>query len=666
MRLRILPAILVSTAMLSAQATNPAYLSLFPAPDRVIHDVKGTNALDTVAHQMAALAHLIRMVEDLSGGRAARRQLLPEETRVCKSYSDAYTALWKPIENTFPTPEDKKKFLALLDEYNFDQRIQNEMVKMYPAIGEQYSAYLAGVRARQKARMDENTRAVEAAKANDAATAQHQRQQQQPPPKAAQSKSERDLALCVQSGRSELTCMAESLGKGINGMIGEIAPGMEIPTPPPGVRMHGVYQSQGGAIVVFGDEMGQIGCGEVRAPARYTVELKNNQMLVKIDHNGKLIVMPLREDGKLVSSGPLTVTGSVPSGSTTTQTYGTTTKTTMEQQQISAGEVRNYSPAEVTRNGMEYSVKAPKTTSTYGPTGTTTTPTYTTKTASCTLGLMSPNAAATSLTVENLLGNLGGGSKLPQPAAGLRMTGTFSAAGGMSVKFYPESAMMICRDASQAYSYTVEKKDSLILVKVMDGAKAVVLTLHPDGSLSGAGSFEAPSLRGCAFAVMTPEKEGAAKSAETTATTATLATPNNPSGGPASLSIASGFTVSAGTPNPLAGHTFTLLKDSLETILGKVGFQTTADISAIQAMFSACTNRDPSCRSAVDAMNAQTAAGIKSDSTGNAQFGSLPAGTYYLVGSARLNNRLTVWNLKVELQPGANSVILGPNNAAVK
>jgi hypothetical protein len=85
------------------------------------------------------------------------------------------------------------------------------------------------------------------------------------------------------------------------------------------------------------------------------------------------------------------------------------------------------------------------------------------------------------------------------------------------------------------------------------------------------------------------------------------------------------------------------------------------------------------------ALSEHTVATAKTDINGRASFPALPAGTYYVYGTANqfvktgatgtvsgntvtLNDTgyqaATIWNLKVVVRPGQNTVTLTPDNAA--
>jgi hypothetical protein len=77
----------------------------------------------------------------------------------------------------------------------------------------------------------------------------------------------------------------------------------------------------------------------------------------------------------------------------------------------------------------------------------------------------------------------------------------------------------------------------------------------------------------------------------------------------------------------------------------------------------ACGTRTPDCQKSLDAIKADAASAIRADANGNAIFPGVPAGTYYLMISARYNNQPIVWGQKVELKAGANSITLDQRNA---
>lgn len=53
----------------------------------------------------------------------------------------------------------------------------------------------------------------------------------------------------------------------------------------------------------------------------------------------------------------------------------------------------------------------------------------------------------------------------------------------------------------------------------------------------------------------------------------------------------------------------------------------------------------------------------RGDTTGKAILPGVPPGIYYLLVSIRINNQPILWDVKVDLKSGANSLTLDPQNA---
>jgi hypothetical protein len=71
----------------------------------------------------------------------------------------------------------------------------------------------------------------------------------------------------------------------------------------------------------------------------------------------------------------------------------------------------------------------------------------------------------------------------------------------------------------------------------------------------------------------------------------------------------------------------------------------------------------PDCQKILDAVKADAASAVRADANGAGTFPGVPAGTYYLMISTRVNNQPLVWDQAVQLKPGANSITLDRNNA---
>lgn len=71
---------------------------------------------------------------------------------------------------------------------------------------------------------------------------------------------------------------------------------------------------------------------------------------------------------------------------------------------------------------------------------------------------------------------------------------------------------------------------------------------------------------------------------------------------------------------------------------------------------------------AMNAISLRSAAQITTDSNGNGTFPAVPAGAYFLFGRFKdsAHGGVFIWNLRVDLKPGHNSVLIGPSNTAAK
>ncbi len=106
------------------------------------------------------------------------------------------------------------------------------------------------------------------------------------------------------------------------------------------------------------------------------------------------------------------------------------------------------------------------------------------------------------------------------------MHGIFAASTGISVQFFPESAVLGCGpDAARAYPYTVLTGAGRVAIRIDAADRPLSLALRPDGSLdAGSGSYQvhgrtvtgqnengdftfAPLEQTCSLAVLTPSKE---------------------------------------------------------------------------------------------------------------------------------------------------------------
>jgi hypothetical protein len=407
----------------------------------------------------------------------------------------------------------------------------------------------------------------------------------------------------------------------------------------------------------------------------------------------------LRADGTIVGPGPLTIDGVVATGSG----GGQATPGHDESQTVTTHESMNgYEAAQHAGD----SNLANRGDGTYDYTRTTTqtthvagapTPVYSTfspRRATCpALNLSSKGASVGMQTMQtDLLKTMFGGDKGPPTPPGIRMQGIFADAGGFSVQFFPESAVLGCGpDAARAYPYSVEAGGAGAVVHINAPDHPLALAFRPDGSLDpeSSGPYQvhgrvvtgqndngdftfAPLEQSCNLGVLTASNaipSGGGKAATMMASAGShggaidngggrVSTPAAPLGN-ATLAITSGL---PGAPNPLAGRPYLLLRDSYASTLAKAGFSVPAGMSPYKFVGTLCSSRTPDCQKALDAVKADAVSAVRADAAGSGTLPGVAPGNYYLMISGRYNNQALVWDQQVQLKPGANAVKLDHSN----
>jgi hypothetical protein len=286
------------------------------------------------------------------------------------------------------------------------------------------------------------------------------------------------------------------------------------------------------------------------------------------------------------------------------------------------------------------------------------------------------------------------GDSGPQAPSGLRMHGTYAGPTGFSVEFYPESAMIGCGpEAARAYPYTAQPSG----VRIDAPGHPIALTFKADGTLAGdPGPYQVQGRRitgqnddgdftftplnmTCNIGVLTPGATPgpAPASAMTASAPASPPAPGAPAAaarpalpaavpgaptGNAVLTIMSGFPIQPNVPSPLANHSYILLRDSLPNALIKGGVPVATGSSPFKAMTAACAT-EQACQQVMAAINSDSASLIRSDATGKAIFPGVPAGTYFLMISAKIGTQTIFWGQQVDLKAGANSFTIDQRNS---
>ena len=266
---------------------------------------------------------------------------------------------------------------------------------------------------------------------------------------------------------------------------------------------------------------------------------------------------------------------------------------------------------------------------------------------------------------------------------GLRMAGTYYGPGGANIEFLDHKAIVGCHITRDENPYTVSFRNGEVIVNVEGAGAPLAFKLNLDGTLVGNGAsipiygqkvvgknqkgdpVYAASSDTCAYGTLSPQGENTATTVAPPANTRdtnpmpaiTNARPTPPptSSAVGSLAILNGF--AGENPNRFGNVSLIVVKQSFEDILRSAGFaNATARQSAIANWSEMCKAQSPRCKQGLDAMKDSYLRMIKLGPNGNVSFTNVPAQTMWLVAIVPYGNQHFVWNLRVDVRAGTNSI----------
>jgi hypothetical protein len=562
-------------------------------------------------------------------------------------------------------------------------------------------------------------------KANDELDANEAKVQSAITGKPATSKEEREMTRCIASGRNPDLCTGKQLDNFFGSAVNMVLPGMVKP-PMPGLSLAGTYEGKGRWRIDFDENSAHTQCGTLsNTPRDYTVDIRNNLALVNIEGEPKPILLTMKPDGTLVGTGPLTVKGFLIESSGGGGSYSAgaghwesnTTTTTHEHTALEASSVGVQTDPTLRQNGQIYTTTTTNTTNTYVP-GTPTysgpTVSYIPKTENCAQAVLGAQGKA-GLRMRGTYQGADGFSVEFYPDSAVMGCGQAARAYPYTVKANGSQAAIRIDDPEHPVLLAIKADGELdpgqgryeVHGRTITGHTANGYTFAPLNATcnlvtvaavvdpasrqkGGATGFSPEAIRSSLVGQIQDADRASQSGAKTTSSASapssasnarpaptTVASASAPpvgsnagrptsasssAGGSAVLSISSGFTAPPGTPNPLAGHPYVLLRESYSNLLAKAGVQVPAGMSPYKYMGTVCANRTPECQKIMAAVNAAAAGAVRADATGKATFAAVPAGTYYLMISARYNNDALVWDKPVQLKAGDNSLTLDSSN----
>jgi hypothetical protein len=235
----------------------------------------------------------------------------------------------------------------------------------------------------------------------------------------------------------------------------------------PGLRLGGTFAAAGGLKIWFSNQTATItGCGKLQAAGgSYTVTKRGNQLQVEVANEPKPLIVLLGPNNVFTGPAAFPITGDIITGYRSVY---------VEQRRVSDNSV-------VVGSG-HYEQQ----------------PVYEKRTISC--GFASLRPTASTKADQGVISTIAGIFGEPDPAstrsgtteaaAGPRMGGTYTGAGGFKVEFRSTAAVLDCGQAHVMRPYDVQNLADRLVVTVRNGSVPLTLTLGTDGSLAGSGTVD--------------------------------------------------------------------------------------------------------------------------------------------------------------------------------
>ena len=680
----LLPVLICGVAFAQAPPASGDYTAALPSVEKVKAQLKGTDATDTVARQVAVFTYLQTYITRIRDARKYGGPFTPGEEKLMRDYALAGYQLSQDFSKTH-SPEEVKAFQQLEGRYE----IMNAMGWIKQLQGQQAA---------------DTYRGSEASLAQSYQQHEDQLQQQMKRDQGAgrssiagdavldpmgifagaEANREKDpeLRRCLELGGTLDAC--EGVGA-IEGMASILMPFVEKPDPnaPPavaGVVLVGDYHSRSQLpSLSFGNGSATMqDCGSLVPQGHdYTLRKSGNTVQFVLANEPEPIVVTMQPDGTLSGPGSVLVKGSIVTG------YTTTTKTVMVDGAPAAAQ--------------GYYCNGPCSTST-------SVPNYAPKIERCTIGSMAFVRPKPVAPVKTGIGFLDADSTSAPLVTGLRMTGRYADASGLTLVFNNDAVILDCGKAHAKSPYTVDNTPTGFVVHVQNAGGAFLLGVAPDNTLRGSGSTSVngklvSSIRGdnvsftphsesCsigAFAARSKRNTMRASSGPSSAAPPTYSTPapsaaasaNTPTAPPMPTVTSVGsagqradFRVlldsSFSGTNPLAGQTVFVMRKPIGDVLRELGLAVPAKSTAAQAMKALQTqcHSTQGCSSITQGMSRSYVATTKLDASGKAKLSARnAAGTYFFFAIVPNSGGSLVWDIAASLVPGENTVTFSTKNS---
>jgi hypothetical protein len=150
---------------------------------------------------------------------------------------------------------------------------------------------------------------------------------------------------------------------------------------------------------------------------------------------------------------------------------------------------------------------------------------------------------------------------------------------------------------------------------------------------------------------------------------ATSAASSASAAGSAILNLTVGSIINGIFSSPPAGTRIFITNQNPDSNLVSAGFAPDSGGQPIEKLFDACSlasgGTQERCNQAMQALAMGTVAITELDPNGHAETEALVPGRYYVVSFVPYQGHSLIWHLPVDLEPGANSVVLSPENGSI-
>jgi|GEM_PF-1955833 len=693
--------LILSIALLSTGATRATsqaggsdYTAALPSVEKVKAQLKGSDATDTIARQVAVFTYLQTYIQRIKETRDYRGPYSAGEQKLLRDYSLAGYQLSQDFTKTHTAAEvtafqQKEGRYEIYNALDWIKQLEGQQAAdtykgTESALAQSYKQHEEKLQQQMKQDQGGGSSSL----ANDPVLdpmglfARGQ----------ASMENDPNVRRCLELGSSLDGCEGVDA---LMGMASLLMPGAAADDPnaaPPvnGVVLAGSYHSRSELpSLSFGAGSATLqDCGSLVADGHdYTVRKSGNALQVVLWNEPEPIVVTMHPDGTLSGPGSILVKGRIITG------YTTTTSQVMV----------NGAPAAA----QGYYCNGPCSTSS-------SIPNYAPKIERCTIGTMAPVAQKPVTPVKTGIGFLDGMSATTPLVSGFRMTGRYAAASGLVLEFANDAVTIDCGKAHVRTPYAVENTPAQFVVHVQNGGGAFLLGVAPDNALRGSGSTSVngrlvtaihgenvsftPHSETCTVDSLRPRGKrntmlasGApmpalpASYATGSAAPAAATTPSAPAHTPAAPALeaslgAAGISGAAGTraplrvllssnfsgTNPLAGQAVFVARKPMDQILRELGVAVPPNATPAQAMKALQTlcHSPQGCTPMMQKLPSYYVATTRLDASGKAVLSATAAsGQYYFFAIIPMGSGSLVWNVPAALAAGDNTVVFTQANS---